>query len=175
MKRSAKMWSGSRGGRITPGAYRKRDHDHFKRLFANAHVAARSGFEEFIRKVMDADLPTAIGSLTQDEQARTLIARARLDRFFKPEAVVLKSNVKRLKPAPDVFLETAKRMGIHPAEQLVFEDSPRGVRAARDAGSRAIGMPVYEFPHVRNELLAAGAEAVYLNWNSVPLYELLRK
>lgn len=49
--------------------------------------------------------------------------------------------VKRGKPAPDIFLLAAERLGIAPESCLVFEDSPVGVEAARSAGMAVIAVP----------------------------------
>lgn len=50
-------------------------------------------------------------------------------------------EVKRGKPAPDIFLLAAERLGIAPESCLVFEDSPVGVEAARSAGMAVIAVP----------------------------------
>jgi beta-phosphoglucomutase-like phosphatase (HAD superfamily) len=50
-------------------------------------------------------------------------------------------EVPRGKPAPDIFLETAKRLGVAPNACVVIEDSERGVRAARAAGMRCVAVP----------------------------------
>jgi len=49
------------------------------------------------------------------------------------------SMVRRGKPAPDLFLYAAARMGVAPERCLVIEDSPAGIEAARAAGMTAIG------------------------------------
>jgi beta-phosphoglucomutase len=46
----------------------------------------------------------------------------------------------RGKPHPDIFLEAARRLGIAPAECVVFEDAPLGIEAARRAGMRAVAL-----------------------------------
>jgi beta-phosphoglucomutase-like phosphatase (HAD superfamily) len=56
-------------------------------------------------------------------------------------------EVARGKPAPDVFLEAAKRLGVAPAACVVVEDSERGVRAARAAGMRCFAVPCGETRH----------------------------
>jgi beta-phosphoglucomutase-like phosphatase (HAD superfamily) len=45
------------------------------------------------------------------------------------------------KPAPDLFLLAASRLGVEPAACLVFEDAPAGVAAARAAGMQVIWVP----------------------------------
>lgn len=50
-------------------------------------------------------------------------------------------DVPRGKPAPDVFLEAARQLGVAPAACVVFEDSPHGVKGAAAAGMRAVAVP----------------------------------
>lgn len=52
--------------------------------------------------------------------------------------VVTQDDVPRSKPAPDLFLLAAARMGVDPARCLVFEDSPTGVEAAQNAGMACV-------------------------------------
>ncbi|HSB62463.1 MAG TPA: HAD family hydrolase [Vicinamibacteria bacterium] len=52
-----------------------------------------------------------------------------------------RDDVVRVKPAPDLFLLAAERLGVPPAACLVFEDSPNGMRAARAAGMRCVAVP----------------------------------
>lgn len=57
------------------------------------------------------------------------------------EVVVSAATVGRGKPAPDVFLEAARQLGVPPARCLVIEDSHNGVAAARAAGMRCVAIP----------------------------------
>jgi len=53
-------------------------------------------------------------------------------------AIVCRNDVQRGKPAPDIFLLAAERLGVAPADCLVYEDSDTGLEAARRAGMRSI-------------------------------------
>ena len=65
---------------------------------------------------------------------------AHLDRRGFFDAVVGAHDVARGKPHPDLFLLAAQRMGVDPAECLVFEDAPHGIEAARRAGMKAVAI-----------------------------------
>jgi beta-phosphoglucomutase len=54
------------------------------------------------------------------------------------DAVVGAADVARGKPHPDVFLKAAEKLGVAPADCIVFEDAPMGVEAARRAGMKTI-------------------------------------
>jgi HAD superfamily hydrolase (TIGR01549 family) len=77
--------------------------------------------------------------------------------------------VARGKPAPDIFLLAAERIGVAPAECLVIEDSTSGVRAGVAAGMTVIGL--YAGSHVRDghaeRLLEAGAAYAARTWDEV--------
>lgn len=75
--------------------------------------------------------------------------------FF--DAVVHGDLVARGKPAPDIFLRAAELLGVSPAHCVVVEDAPTGVRAARAAGMRVVGVATNHEPH---ELLELGASRV---------------
>jgi HAD superfamily hydrolase (TIGR01509 family) len=59
---------------------------------------------------------------------------------------VSSEEVPRGKPAPDVYLEAARRMGVAPAQCLAVEDSANGIRSAAAAGMTVIAVPNREFP-----------------------------
>ena len=56
-------------------------------------------------------------------------------------AIVTGDEVVRRKPAPDVYLEAARRLGVDPARSIAIEDSGPGIAAAKAAGMKAIAIP----------------------------------
>jgi HAD superfamily hydrolase (TIGR01509 family) len=61
-------------------------------------------------------------------------------------ATVSSEEVERGKPAPDVYLEAARRLGVPPERTAAVEDSARGIRAAKAAGVRVVAIPNRHFP-----------------------------
>jgi HAD superfamily hydrolase (TIGR01509 family) len=71
------------------------------------------------------------------------------------EATVSSEEVARGKPAPDVYLEAARRLGVHPTRAAAVEDSQNGILAAKAAGRRVIAIPNSHFPPGEDALAAA--------------------
>ena len=67
-----------------------------------------------------------------------------LDRFFR--VTVSSEEVPRGKPAPDVYLEAARQLGVAPNGCAAVEDSHSGIRSAKSAGMRVIAIPNPSFP-----------------------------
>ena len=62
------------------------------------------------------------------------------------QATVSSEEVARGKPAPDVYLEAARRLGVAPERAAAVEDSANGIRSAKAAGMRVIAIPNQHFP-----------------------------
>lgn len=159
--------------RLSRAFIAERDKYYYHEFLKKMDIKPRSGFVEFLGKMRVTGLKTSIGSLTGKDEAGVLLRVSGLDKVFPREIMVLREDVKNTKPAPDVFLETAKRMGIDAGEQLVFEDSPNGVKAALAAGSAAVGMPVFNKPEVIERLVQSGAVKIFKNWHEVDITEFL--
>ena len=65
-------------------------------------------------------------------------------------------EVARGKPAPDVYVETARRLGVEPAECVAVEDSTNGLRSAHAAGMAVIATPTAAYPPAAAALALAG-------------------
>lgn len=81
-------------------------------------------------------VPCALGTNAEPLNVEFVLEHAGIgDRF---RAVVDGHQVARPKPAPDVYLEAARRLGVNPANCVIFEDSPGGLQAARAGGARVV-------------------------------------
>jgi beta-phosphoglucomutase-like phosphatase (HAD superfamily) len=76
-----------------------------------------------------------------------------VNHLFK--ATISSEEVERGKPAPDVYLEAARRLGVEPMRAAAIEDSQNGILAAKAAGTRVIAIPNRHFPPGEGALAAA--------------------
>lgn len=97
-----------------------------------------AGLPEALEGIAALALATCVASSGSHEKMRHTLGRTGLYGHFEGR-VYSASEVSRGKPAPDLFLHAARRMGVDPAACVVVEDSGPGVRAARAAGMRAFG------------------------------------
>jgi HAD superfamily hydrolase (TIGR01509 family) len=101
------------------------------------------GAVEAVARVAER-VPLAVASSAHRDVIRAALGGLGIAGRF---AVVVSSDeVARGKPAPDVYLEAARRMGLRAAQLLVVEDSYNGVRAAKEAGMRVILVPNATIP-----------------------------
>lgn len=89
-------------------------------------------------------LPMAVATGGTRAIVTRTLAAVGLERAF--QAIVTADDVAHGKPAPDIFLESARRLGVEPARCLVFEDADLGVQAATAAGMRVIDIRTHG-PH----------------------------
>jgi len=89
-------------------------------------------------------LPMAVASGGEGEFVQASLKAAEVDGLF-PHVVTL-SDVNIGKPAPDIFLEAARRLHVPTSECLVFEDSKEGLEAASNAGMQAIDVRPFIAP-----------------------------
>jgi HAD superfamily hydrolase (TIGR01509 family) len=89
-------------------------------------------------------------------------------------AIVSSEEVGAGKPAPDVYLEAAKRLGVDPAACAAIEDSTNGIRSAHAAGMAVIAVPNQDFPPEPDALALASATLESLTELSPDLVRELR-
>ncbi len=88
--------------------------------------------------------PVAIASSSNPELIERVVDRAGLAEAIR--VVVSSQEVAHGKPAPDVYLEAARRLGAEPARCVAVEDSENGIRSAKAAGMRVLAIPNPHFP-----------------------------
>ena len=99
--------------------------------------------------------PLAVASSSNRELIDLVLELTGLADDFR--ATVSSEEVARGKPAPDVYVEAARRLGVEPGRCAAIEDSAPGIRSAKAAGMRVIAFPNPHYPPDAEALTAADA------------------
>jgi|SRR5689334_20957963 len=97
------------------------------------------GIRELLTALDQAGVPTAIASTAPARWVVPAAERIGLRAHFT--VIVTGDVVSRRKPAPDVYLEAARQLGVDPSRTVAIEDSAPGVAAARAAGMTVVAIP----------------------------------
>jgi len=101
-------------------------------------LLALPGVKVWLQRLADAGIPCVVGSSTHRLNIETSLEIIGLREYFTD--IVSSEDVKHGKPAPDVFLKAARKIGREPSRCVVFEDAHVGIEAARKAGMRVVGV-----------------------------------
>lgn len=118
------------------------------------HLPLIEGAAEAVERLA-ACWPLGVASSSNRPIIDLVLELSSLARFFS--VTVSSEEVPRGKPAPDVYLETAKRLGVDPAACAAIEDSHNGILSAKAAGMRVIAIPNRRYPPAADALATADA------------------
>jgi len=113
------------------------------------------GSVDAVRRLDGTGYRLAVASSSNRELIDAVLRRLELAALF--ETTVSSEEVARGKPAPDVYLEAARRLDVPPSRCAAIEDSASGIRAAHEAGLRVIAYPNRHYPPSAQVLASADA------------------
>ncbi len=136
--------------------------DRWKQLWSErfdaGELRAKPGAVELLGALDEAKVPVALATSSKRDYATISLRSANLDPYF--DHIVTTDDVTRGKPAPDLFLLAASRLGVQPPRCLVLEDSPTGAEAGLSAGMSLVLIPDLCTPpqtYVERAFLVAGS------------------
>lgn len=130
-------WVALHGLNIDPLALRVKKSARYLELLASS-LRPMDGALELL-KVLDGNKTLALASSSYQDAVDGVLEGLNIAHYFK--AIVTGLDVPRVKPAPDIFLTAARRVGAVPSECVVIEDAEKGVLAAYQAGMSCIAVP----------------------------------
>ena len=148
---------------------KKRTYDIYLEII-KGQLKPLPGVREFIAQCREMGIKIAVASSADLRKVRGNLTEIGLP-LETFDAVVTGEDVVNKKPAPDIFIVAAKKIGLDPKTCLVVEDAVNGVQAAKAAGARCLGlMTSFNADQLAGaDWLAAnlaGVPAAVLNWGS---------
>jgi HAD superfamily hydrolase (TIGR01509 family) len=103
------------------------------------HEGPMPGAVEWLDQLRTQGMPCAVVSSSSHHWVDGWLERLGLTHYFNE--IVCRGDAPRIKPAPDLFLEAARRLGVPAEDCLVVEDSLNGLKAAKEAGMLVWAIP----------------------------------
>ena len=125
--------------KLTPEeiAYFDRRKEDLYREIVTENFPAMPGARAFVETLYRAGFPLAVGSSGPRINVDYVLGRLGIKQYLR--GIVSGTDVSRGKPAPDIFLRCAEKMGIAPNRCVVIDDSQSGICAAKAAGMKIVG------------------------------------
>jgi HAD superfamily hydrolase (TIGR01509 family) len=129
-----------------------------------ARLEPMPGLLDLLTALERVGIPKAIGTSSGREFVRSSLSLFDLEPRFA--FILTAEDIEHGKPAPDIYLEAARRHGVAPIEMLVLEDSQNGCAAAVAAGTYAVAVPhgqsrAHKFPSVQFVADTLGDARIY--------------
>jgi len=120
-------------------AWHQRKTDIYKRMIREGRIPARSGVKRLAEEALDCGWTLAVASTSTHESVEAMLVHAVGDETAARFSLVLAGDVVAAKkPAPDIYLLAAARLGLRPECCVAIEDSNNGVRAVVSAGIKCV-------------------------------------
>jgi len=135
-------------------AYSLKKEKKYQKAFL-PHLQLIKGLAGFLEKATAHQIAMGIGTAASPFNVNYVLDHLPIQPYF--DAIITADDVSVSKPNPEVFLQCADKLGIAYENCIVFEDAPKGVEAARNAGMKAVVIKTYhseeEFTHFDNVLM----------------------
>ena len=116
----------------------KEKFDSFVEVITANPIKAVAAAEVFLKSLADYPVKVALATSSRKEKMKLVLEQLNFLQYF--DAIVTGEEVENSKPAPDIFLKAAQRLGLSAPECMVIEDGPIGVAAAKNAKMRCVAI-----------------------------------
>ena len=109
------------------------------------HLKLIDGLDVFLEKAYQQNIQMAIGSAAIMSNIDFVIDGLNIRKYFS--AIFSADDVTRSKPDPETYLKCAEALNMSPKDCIVFEDAPKGVESAQNAGMRSVVLTILHEQH----------------------------
>ncbi|MCQ2471128.1 MAG: HAD family phosphatase [Clostridia bacterium] len=119
-------------------------HNNMVAFYEENGVPVKVGARELLEMLKKDGIKCAVASSSDKEWVQKMMEYTGLGKYF--QYFVCGNEVKKAKPAPEIFLTACEKLGVDPADALVLEDAKSGIEAANNAGIPVICVPDMIYP-----------------------------
>lgn len=136
-----------------------------KDFYENAELAPMEGLKDVLKELKQKGIFTAVVSSSAQDYVEYVLKQLKIGEYF--DIALGREGAKRSKPAPDLYLEAVRRLGIKPYEAAVIEDSHNGILSGLAAGAYVIA---YKGAKVKQD--TAGAHETVFHYKDLNIEEI---
>jgi len=129
---------------------------------AAGHIQPIEGSLTLIKKLKENGFPLAVASASTKSFINLVMKELKLENIF--DVLVSATEVVKGKPAPDIFLLAAEKLGVKPENCVAIEDGIKGMEAAKNAGMRCIGLVKNKNDHFPADILVNSLTEVKIDF-----------
>ena len=119
---------------------------YWKQMVEQEEIVSFPGFLELLELLKRQNFIIALASNRNESFVHLILEKLKVKHYF--HNVLGQGEGRKHKPSPDIYIQTAKAIGVYPTECVVLEDTDIGIIAAKDAGMKAIAVPnIYTKKH----------------------------
>lgn len=127
----------------------KEKFDYFVEVITANPIKPVLAAEIFLKSVANHPIKIALATSSRKEKMQLVLKQLDFLKYF--DTIVTGEEVQNSKPAPDIFLKAAERLGLQPEDCVVVEDGPIGVAAAKSAGMKCVAITATHPSHKLQE------------------------
>jgi beta-phosphoglucomutase len=145
----------------------KEKFDYFVEYINDHPIQPVFAAETFLKSLAQYPIKVALATSSRQEKMQMVLEQLNFLQYF--DAVVTGNEVTNGKPAPDIFLLAAERLGLHPEDCLVIEDAPVGVAAAKSANMMCVAIT-----ETHNAAQLAGADLIIDTYEHLDMIKMAK-
>lgn len=139
---------------------------YFKKFIEDKGIKFIDGVEKFLKEVKEKNIKTALATGAGKSKIDFIFKRLGVQKYF--DIVLTAADTSQGKPAPEIFLKAAEKLGVQPSEAIVVEDARNGVVASVKAGMRCIAITS---THPKESL--TGADTIVDSYDQLNIDQLI--
>lgn len=98
------------------------------------HTVLAPGAVEFLNYLKENNIPRTIATMSEKDNVDFFIEEFKLEKWFELDKIVYADGTLPGKPAPDIYIKAAEKIGLAPKDCVVIEDAVSGIESAKNAG-----------------------------------------